>query len=313
MVTIPHCLLKRNHPRRVPSTTPRGVRPRQHHAAERPAQHVLELPQQLAAHQPLSNWLKAQQHTLTWHPCQAIHHTAGAPFARGATHATGLAARTPAAFLLVGVHRTFLLSPRRSSQKVCQAKCLMLLYLLLRVEFWGSAGEAASLFTCSDGRRFVPSITSARSRAHCSGLIGVSADDVLAQHVLELLRVTPVLWVTIFQPENGSSRVRRHVLDIRRVDRLLAAGRHEDLDGLVVIADGSAVERPANATSDGARYWIFRDAPAEQGGGWWLPAWVRHELRRNSRSPRTFRFCAAYRRPKNCSRRQRSLASRRWV
>ena len=23
-------------------------------------------------------------------------------------------------------------------------------------------------------------------------------------------------------------------------------------------------------TSDGARYWIFRDAPAEQGGGWWL-------------------------------------------
>jgi len=23
-------------------------------------------------------------------------------------------------------------------------------------------------------------------------------------------------------------------------------------------------------TTDGARYWIFRDAPAEQGGGWWL-------------------------------------------
>ena len=23
-------------------------------------------------------------------------------------------------------------------------------------------------------------------------------------------------------------------------------------------------------TADGARYWLFRDAPAEQGGGWWL-------------------------------------------
>ena len=23
-------------------------------------------------------------------------------------------------------------------------------------------------------------------------------------------------------------------------------------------------------TADGSRYWLFRDAPAEQGGGWWL-------------------------------------------
>jgi pyrimidine deaminase RibD-like protein len=43
-VTIPHCLLKRNHPRRVPSTTPRGVRPRQHHVAERPTQRARAAP-----------------------------------------------------------------------------------------------------------------------------------------------------------------------------------------------------------------------------------------------------------------------------
>jgi hypothetical protein len=59
---------------------------------------------------------------------------------------------------------------------------------------------------------------------------------VLAGDVLELPGVAPVRRVAVLQPEDRRGRVRRHVLDIRRVDRLLRAGRHEDLDGVVVVA-----------------------------------------------------------------------------
>jgi hypothetical protein len=132
---------------------PKGVRPRQHHVAEWPAQHVLELPQQLAAHQPLSNWLKAQQHTLTWHLAN------GAPAVwwiawRDACH---WASCTHTSGLPIGSACIERFSCRREGllfygQKICRSKRLMLLYLLLRVEFWGSTGEDASVFSCFDGR-----------------------------------------------------------------------------------------------------------------------------------------------------------------
>jgi hypothetical protein len=40
------------------------------------------------------------------------------------------------------------------------------------------------------------------------------ADDVLAPHVLELLRVTPVLRVAVLHPEDAGCHVWWHVLDV---------------------------------------------------------------------------------------------------
>jgi hypothetical protein len=37
------------------------------------------------------------------------------------------------------------------------------------------------------------------------------------------------------------------VLDVRRVDRLLGAGGHEDLDGVVTVTNGALVERALDA------------------------------------------------------------------
>jgi hypothetical protein len=75
------------------------------------------------------------------------------------------------------------------------------------------------------------------------------ADDVLAQHVLELLRVTPVLRVTIFHPEYTGSDIRRNMLNIRSIHRFLAIGWHENLDGLIVITVGTLVKRTLCATA----------------------------------------------------------------
>jgi hypothetical protein len=44
------------------------------------------------------------------------------------------------------------------------------------------------------------------------------ADDVLAQDMLELLRVAPVLWIAIFEPVDSGCRIRRDMLDVGRVD-----------------------------------------------------------------------------------------------
>jgi hypothetical protein len=70
---------------------------------------------------------------------------------------------------------------------------------------------------------------------------------VLAGDVLELPGVAPVRRITVIQPEDRRGRVRRHVLDVRRVDRLLCSGRHEDLDSVVMVADGALVERALGA------------------------------------------------------------------
>ena len=75
---------------------------------------------------------------------------------------------------------------------------------------------------------------------------GPVADDVLAQHVLEL-RVAPVLRVAVLQPKNTRRDIGRHVLDVGRVHGFLAVRRHEDLHGFVVIADSTLVERTLRA------------------------------------------------------------------
>ena len=43
------------------------------------------------------------------------------------------------------------------------------------------------------------------------------ADDVLPEHVRDILHVAPVLRVAVLQPEDARRDVGRHVLDVRRV------------------------------------------------------------------------------------------------
>jgi hypothetical protein len=68
--------------------------------------------------------------------------------------------------------------------------------------------------------------------------------------MLELLRVAPVLRISVLQPKNRSSDVRRDVLDVLGVHGFLSVCWHENLDGFVVIADGTGIERAANAAED---------------------------------------------------------------
>jgi hypothetical protein len=79
------------------------------------------------------------------------------------------------------------------------------------------------------------------------------ANDVLAQHVLHLLAVAPMLRVAVLQPKNARGYIRRHVLDVGRIHRLCPTSRHEDLDGFEVIADGTLVERALDGNQPSAR------------------------------------------------------------
>jgi hypothetical protein len=67
--------------------------------------------------------------------------------------------------------------------------------------------------------------------------------------VLDVLLITPVLWVTVPQPENTRGDVRWHVLDVGRVHWFRAVGGHEDFDGFVVIANGALIERTLDASA----------------------------------------------------------------
>ena len=70
---------------------------------------------------------------------------------------------------------------------------------------------------------------------------------VLAERVVDLPGITPVRPVTFLQPEDARGDVGRHVLDVGRVDRLLGAGWHEDLDSWIIVADCLLVERTFDA------------------------------------------------------------------
>jgi hypothetical protein len=72
-------------------------------------------------------------------------------------------------------------------------------------------------------------------------------DDVLAEHVVNVLHISPVLWIAVLQPEDAGCDVGRHVLDVMRVHEFFGAGRHEDLHCIVVIAIGSLAERARRA------------------------------------------------------------------
>jgi hypothetical protein len=67
-------------------------------------------------------------------------------------------------------------------------------------------------------------------------------DDVLAQHMLDVLHITPTFGITVLQPNKRRSDIRWTMLDVVNNNRLLRTSRHEDLDGFVVIAVGALVE-----------------------------------------------------------------------
>jgi len=56
----------------------------------------------------------------------------------------------------------------------------------------------------------------------------VIADDVLAEHVLDVLYVAPVIRIAVLQPNKRSADVRRTVLNVMHDNWLFAPGRHED-------------------------------------------------------------------------------------
>ena len=53
------------------------------------------------------------------------------------------------------------------------------------------------------------------------------ADDVLAQHMLELLRVAPMLRIAVLHPENAGSRQN----EPEQFDQIWFAGNHADVGG----------------------------------------------------------------------------------
>jgi len=82
-----------------------------------------------------------------------------------------------------------------------------------------------------------------------------SLSDITYLPVTWLPGITPVRWVAVPQPEDAGGDVGRHVLDVRRVDRLPGAGRHEDhwIRERAVVIDGEATEVIEDKTKEGKK------------------------------------------------------------
>jgi hypothetical protein len=59
--------------------------------------------------------------------------------------------------------------------------------------------------------------------------------------------VAPVLRIAVLQPEDARRDIGRHVLGVGRVHQMRWTSRHEDLNGFVVIAVGTLIERTPDA------------------------------------------------------------------
>src|SRR6516165_9668929 len=62
------------------------------------------------------------------------------------------------------------------------------------------------------------------------------ADHVLPSNVLKLPSIAPMSWISVLQPENCRGRVWRHMFNVGRVDWLLRACGHENLNRVVIVA-----------------------------------------------------------------------------
>jgi len=86
-----------------------------------------------------------------------------------------------------------------------------------------------------------PSITVALRAAIHSSSVKTVADHILASDVFELPRIAPVRRVAVLEPEDAGGDVERHVLDVRHLGDV-AVLVAEDLDGVVAVADGAALD-----------------------------------------------------------------------
>ena len=60
--------------------------------------------------------------------------------------------------------------------------------------------------------------------------------------MVDLLLVAPFLASAVLQPENAGDGIRWHMLAIGNNDRLIFSGWHEDLNGIIAIADSPMVK-----------------------------------------------------------------------
>ena len=60
--------------------------------------------------------------------------------------------------------------------------------------------------------------------------------------MFHILDVTPVLGISVLQPDECSSDISWHMLEVMNDDWLFAPGWHEDLCCFVVIAEAALVE-----------------------------------------------------------------------
>jgi hypothetical protein len=58
----------------------------------------------------------------------------------------------------------------------------------------------------------------------------------LTEDMINILNITAVIRIAILQPEHASCDVGRNALGVMHDNGLFAPGRHENLDGFVVIA-----------------------------------------------------------------------------
>jgi hypothetical protein len=77
------------------------------------------------------------------------------------------------------------------------------------------------------------------------------ADDVLAEDVLDVLHVTPALWISVLEPDEGGTDVGRAMLGVVHDNRLFVPSRHEDFDRFIVIAEATLVQRALPAPPAG--------------------------------------------------------------
>jgi hypothetical protein len=65
--------------------------------------------------------------------------------------------------------------------------------------------------------------------------------------MLDVLCVTPALWIAVLQPDKRGSNIGWTMLDVVHDHWLFVPSRHEDFDSIIAIAVGALVERTLNA------------------------------------------------------------------
>lgn len=72
-----------------------------------------------------------------------------------------------------------------------------------------------------------------------------ATDDKLLKRqraaVLVLVLVTPFAGLTVTQPQRGRSRIWRVMLSVRRIHRLISAGRHKDFHRVMLITERATI------------------------------------------------------------------------